>query len=79
MGKTEDTLFRERVTKSISGGMAVKGIRQTEMASQLGISQPEFSRRLKRGEFKSGQLMKMFMILETDRDEISGIFKPYRT
>lgn len=59
----------ERISDYIRHQMKVLRIRQSKMAAELLISQPAFSVKLNNGTFTAEELLKVFEILKTTKEE----------
>lgn len=59
----------------IRGEMKRKGIKQSDMADKLNMSQQTFSFHLKNMDFKTGDLMDIFQSLDTEENKIGRMLK----
>ena len=68
---------QEKLNRDLSawliGTMRVRGLRQTDAAEALGISQQAFSLKLKRATFRFDDLVCLFGLLETDAKTVANL------
>lgn len=61
--------------KWLRGEMAVRGIKQSDIAEWLGVSQQAVSIRVRRGTFSLKELLIIFENLGTSKEKIGELFK----
>lgn len=57
----------------VLGEMKLKGISQDEMAAEMNVSQPTFSRKAKSGEFTYKEIIILFQKFETPEEKITQL------
>lgn len=62
-------------SKWIAGKMLENGMNQTEMGALIGISQPAFQNRLKKGLFSYDDVLTLFEKLKATDEEILSLMK----
>lgn len=63
------------LSKWLVGKIYEKNMRQRQVAALIGISQPAFCNRLKKGLFSYGELLTLFKELDITDEEILKIMK----
>ena len=72
---TKQDQFNSRLTSLIYGTMKVKKISQAKMADALEISQPAFSKKLKKAQFMFFELVTIFSILELPDGDVLTVMR----
>lgn len=77
MPRLSNNIFTKKndLKKYILSKMAAEGIRQADMAEVLGISQPAFSQKLRKGQFDYSDLWSMFQQLRPTDEDLHYLFK----
>ena len=72
---TKQEQLNNRLASLIYGTMKVKGVTQTQMASELMISQQAYSRKLKNVQFTFADLTTIFEVLDMPDEDILSVMR----
>ena len=75
---TKQDELNSRLVALIYGTMKVKHVTQARIAKRLGISQPAFSKKLKKGQFNHWELVSVFDELELEDSQILSVMRERR-
>ena len=71
----KEKYMAEDIGSWVVGQMHKKGIKQSELADELGMTQPAISYRLMRNNLEYRHLLTIFRVLETPDEEILRLMK----
>ena len=72
---TKQDELNNKLVALIYGTMKVKHVSQARIARRLGISQPAFSKKLKKGQFTYWELVNIFDELELEDNQILSVMR----
>ena len=75
---TKQDELNSRLVALIYGTMKVKHVSQARIAKRLGISQPAFSKKLRKGQFTYWELVNVFDELGLDDEQILSVMRERR-